>query len=181
MPEKIYNVLFICSANSARSIMAEAILNRIGQGRFRAFSAGSEPAGAVHPLAMDLLKRLDFDTRQLRSKYWSEFSGEGALPLDFVFTVCDKAAGEPCPIWPGQPIRAHWGVEDPALLYATEARQKKLFFDVYCLLKRRIELFCELPIAKPDSLMLIRQLDQIVHATAEMTSTADAQDCSLKP
>lgn len=171
MSEKIYNVLFICSANSARSIMAEAILNRIGQGRFRAFSAGSEPAGTVHPLTLDLLKRLDYDTRPLHSKHWLEFSGEASLPLDFVFTVCDKAAGEPCPVWPGQPIRAHWGVEDPALLYGSEARRKKLFFDVYSLLKRRVELFCELPIAKLDGLTLIRQVERIGHATTEMIPT----------
>lgn len=161
MADRIYHVLFVCTGNSARSIMAEAILNQVGQGRFLAFSGGSEPAGEIKPLALKLLQRLNHDTRDLRSKSWLEYAGDGAPKMDFVFTVCDKAAGEPCPIWPGQPMCAHWGVEDPSMLYGSEQRREKQFFDTYCLLKRRIELFCNLPIAKLDALALQRRLDVI--------------------
>lgn len=161
MTDKTYRVLFICTANSARSIVAEAILNQIGGDRFRAYSAGSHPAGAVHPVALKLLQGLHHDTTPLRSKSWDEFTGEDAPRFDFAFTVCDKAAGEPCPVWPGQPMRAHWGVEDPAMLYADEERVYKLFFDTYLLLKRRIELFCNLPLDKLDVITLKHRLDEL--------------------
>lgn len=161
MTDKTYNVLFLCTGNSARSIMAEAILNQISDGRFRAFSGGSQPAGKVHPQAMCLLKRLNHRTSELRSKHWHEFTVNDAPRLDFVFTVCDKAAGEPCPIWPGQPMRAHWGLEDPALLYSSDENVQKLFFDTYCLLKRRIELFCNLPLEKLDAMAIKHQIDNI--------------------
>ncbi|MCQ8127508.1 arsenate reductase ArsC [Methylomonas rivi] len=161
MTGKTYRVLFICTGNSARSIMAEAILNQIGGGRFRAYSAGSHPAGKVHPRALELLQGLYHDTAALRSKSWDEFTGTDAPRVDFVFTVCDKSAGEPCPVWPGQPMRAHWGVADPAMLYADEERMQKLFFDTYILLKRRIELFCNLPLHKLDAITLKHQLDEL--------------------
>lgn len=156
-----YNVLFICTGNSARSIMAEAILNKIGEGRFRAFSGGSQPVGRVHPQALRVLQRLNHPTSELRSKHWYEFTAEAAPRLDFVFTVCDKAAGEPCPIWPSQPMSAHWGVEDPAMLYSSEENVQKLFFDTYCQLKRRIELFCNLPLEKLDAMAIKHQIDNI--------------------
>lgn len=161
MAENIYNVLFVCTWNSARSIIAESILNRIGEGRFRAYSAGSQPLGEVNPHALALLKSLDYPTERLRSKDWQEFAVANATPLDFVFTVCDKVAGEPCPVWAGQPIHAHWGVEDPARWYATDAQQQKAFFNVYCLLKRRIELFCSLPMDQLDAIAIKRRLDDI--------------------
>ncbi|PPD30272.1 MAG: protein-tyrosine-phosphatase [Methylomonas sp.] len=161
MMNKTYPVLFICSGNSARSIMAEAILNQIGNDRFVAYSAGSHPAGKVHPMALQLLQGLYHDTTSLRSKSWDEFTGTDAPRFDFVFTVCDKAAGEPCPVWPGQPMRAHWGVADPALLYADQERVQKLFFDTYLSLKRRIELFCNLPVDKLDAITLKHRLDTI--------------------
>jgi arsenite-transporting ATPase len=161
MSEKVYNVLFICTLNSARSIIAEAILNRIGKGRFRAYSAGSHPLGQVNPYVINLLQSLDYPTAYLRSKDWHEFTAVDAPQLDFVFTVCDKAAGEPCPVWAGQPMRAHWGVEDPARWQATDAQRQKAFFDVYCLLKRRIDLFCSLPMDKLDAMAIKRRLDDI--------------------
>lgn len=161
MAEKLYNVLFICTGNSARSIMAEAILNQVDAYRFRGYSAGSHPAGKVHPRTIQLLKSLHHDTTELRSKHWHEFTADDAPWLDFVFTVCDKAAGEPCPIWPGQPMRAHWGVEDPAMLYSSDEIVQKLFFDTYCLLKRRIELFCNLPLEKLDAMAIRHQIDNI--------------------
>lgn len=171
MTNKIYNVLFICTGNSARSIMAEALLNQIGGGRFRAYSAGSHPAGKVHPMVLKLLQSLHHDTTELRSKSWDIFTGTDAPRFDVVFTVCDKAAGEPCPAWPGQPMRAHWGVEDPAMLYADEERVQKLFFDTYLLLKRRIELFCSLPMGKLDAITLKHRLDDIGHTQANKTTT----------
>lgn len=161
MAENVYNILFVCTWNSARSIIAEAILNRIGEGRFRAYSAGSQPLDQVNPHALALLQSLDYPTERLRSKDWQEFAATDAPPLDFVFTVCDKAAGEPCPVWAGQPIRAHWDVEDPARWYATDAQRQKAFFDVYCLLKRRIELFCSLPMDQLDAMAIKRRLDGI--------------------
>ncbi|MCQ8104896.1 arsenate reductase ArsC [Methylomonas sp. SURF-2] len=161
MTDKTYRVLFICTGNSARSIMAEAILNQIGGRRFRGYSAGSHPVGYVHPAALQLLNSLNHDTGELRSKDWREFTTEDAPSFDFVFTVCDKAAGEPCPVWPGQPMRAHWGVEDPAMLYADDERVQKLFFDTYLLLKRRIELFCNLPLHKLDAITLKNRVDEL--------------------
>ena len=168
MTDRTYNVLFLCTGNSARSILAEAILNREGAGRFRAFSAGSFPKGAVHPAALDLLEELDFPTDGFRSKSWDEFSGPGSPPLDFVFTVCDNAAGEVCPIWPGQPMTAHWGIEDPA---AVEGKgQASAFWAAYQALQRRIQLFLALPIEDIDEMSLRNKLKEI-GKTADQGST----------
>ena len=156
--EKVYNVLFLCTGNSARSIMAEIILNRAGQGNFRAFSAGSQPKGHVHPYTLDLLRKLHFD---VRSKSWLEFSQPTSPRLDFVFTVCDNAAGEVCPYWPGQPMTAHWGVPDPAAATGTEAEIRFAFADTLRMLTNRINILVSLPLAKLDHLSLQKQLDAI--------------------
>ena len=163
MSERIYNVLFLCTGNSARSIFAESILNLplVGQGRFRAFSAGSHPAGKVNPYAIELLGKNRIPTDSLRSKDWSEFSTPDAPRLDFVFTVCDKAAGELCPVWPGQPMTAHWGVEDPAAVHGSEHAIRKAFFTAYTQLHRRISYFTALPLAKLEGIALQRELDAI--------------------
>ncbi|MCL6741895.1 arsenate reductase ArsC [Sphingomonas sp. RB56-2] len=159
MTQPVYNVLFLCTGNSARSILAEAILNGQGMGRFRAFSAGSFPKGAVHPAAIALLNDLGHDTGGFRSKSWDEFAGSGAPDLDFVFTVCDNAAGEVCPVWPGQPMTAHWGIEDPA---AVEGEgQAQAFWNAYNQLRRRIELFLALPLESIDEMSLQRRLREI--------------------
>ena len=154
-----YNVLFLCTGNSARSILAEAILNKDGDGRFKAYSAGSSPKGQVHPAALSLLAELGFATDGYRSKSWDEFAAEGAPPLDFVFTVCDNAAGEVCPIWPGQPLTAHWGIEDPAA-YEGE-RQAQAFRNAFYSLQRRIGLFLALPLQRIDELSLLTKLREI--------------------
>ena len=159
MTDRSYNVLFLCTGNSARSILAESILNQQGKGRFRAFSAGSFPKGTVHPAAIALLKELDYDTDGFRSKSWDEFSGPDAPKLDFVFTVCDNAAGEVCPIWPGQPMTAHWGIEDPAAVEG--AAQEQAFWNAYQQLQRRIQLFLSLPIEDIDELSLQNRLKNI--------------------
>jgi arsenate reductase (thioredoxin) len=156
-----FNVLFLCTGNSARSIMAEVILNRAGQGRFTAFSAGSQPKGQVHPYALDLLRKLNFDVSGLHSKSWQEFSGPGAPKLDFVFTVCDNAAAETCPVWPGQPMTAHWGVPDPAAATGKEAEVRLAFADAFRMLSNRINIFVNLPIRSLDQLSLQRRLDAI--------------------
>lgn len=161
MADKVFNVLFICTGNTARSILAESILNNLGQGRFQAFSAGSHPAGQVNPYAIELLKRHRFNTDRLRSKNWDEFAGPEAPRLDFIFTVCDKAAGEMCPLWPGQPMSAHWGVEDPAAVEGSEEDKRRAFSNVFRVLSRRISLLLSLPIEKLDALTLKRDLDQI--------------------
>jgi len=155
------NLLFLCTGNSARSIIAEAIVNREGRGRFRAFSAGSMPKGAVHPQALNLLQSLHYPTESLRSKSWEEFAAPDAPKLDFVFTVCDNAAAEVCPIWPGQPMTAHWGVPDPAAAEGTPAEIGAAFADSYCMLNSRISLFMNLPLAALDKLSLQRRLDEI--------------------
>jgi protein-tyrosine-phosphatase len=160
-PDRPYNVLFLCTGNSARSILAEAILNKIGAGKFVAYSAGSQPKGAVHPGALALLDRLGFATGSYRSKSWDEFAAAGAPPLDFVFTVCDNAAGEVCPIWPGQPMTAHWGVPDPAAATGTDAEIATAFRDAYHQLQRRIELFANLPVRSLDRMSLKKRLDDI--------------------
>jgi protein-tyrosine-phosphatase len=167
MAHKVYQVLFFCTGNSARSIMAESILNRHGGGRFEAHSAGSHPAGQVNPIALELLERYNYPTAPLRSKSWNEFAGPDAPQLDFVFTVCDNAAGEVCPIWPGQPMTAHWGVEDPAAFVGPEERRLRLFRDVYFQLERRIQIFTSLPIASLDKLSLQKRLDEIGRIWAE--------------
>jgi protein-tyrosine-phosphatase len=159
--DRIYRVLFLCTGNSARSVMAECALHRWGRGRFEAFSAGSHPKGEIHPMTLQLLRRFNYRTEGLRSKSWDEFAGPDAPPLDFVFTVCDHAAGEVCPAWPGQPMTAHWGVEDPAAYVGPTERQERLFRDVYFQLERRIQIFTNLPIASLDRLSLQRRLDQI--------------------
>jgi arsenate reductase len=161
VPERVYNVLFLCTGNSARSVMAECILNREGSGRFRAFSAGSRPKGAVNPHALRLLQKLDYPTAELRSKSWEEFARPGAPALDFVFTVCDNAAGEACPVWPGQPMTAHWGIPDPAEAQGAPAEIARAFDDAYRMLSRRIELFVALPIASIDRLALQAKLKEI--------------------
>jgi protein-tyrosine-phosphatase len=161
MADKPYNVLFLCTGNSARSILAECILNRIGAGKFRAYSAGSQPKGAVHPMAIDLLKRFNYVTDDLRSKDWNEFAADGAPDLDFVFTVCDNAAGEVCPIWPGQPMTAHWGIEDPAAVTTSEEKQAQAFKTAYFQMERRIQIFINLPMTSLDKLTLQSRLDAI--------------------
>lgn len=165
-------MLFLCTGNSARSIMAEAILNREGKGRFRAFSAGSHPKGEVNPYTLRLLERLNYDTRGARSKSWDEFAREGAPDMDFVFTVCDDAAGEVCPVWPGQPMTAHWGVPDPASVTGSDAEKAAAFADTYRMLSTRISVFVSLPIASLDRLTLQRRLDAIGKAARNSSSAA---------
>ena len=159
--ERPFNVLFLCTGNSARSIMAEAILNREGRGNFRGFSVGSQPKGKPHPYTLDLLRKLNFDVSGLRSKSWNEFSGPGAMPLDFILTVCDNAAGESCPFWPGQPMTAHWGVPDPAAATGNEAQVRQAFADAFRMLSHRISIFVNLPLRSLDKLTLQRQLNSI--------------------
>jgi protein-tyrosine-phosphatase len=154
-------VLFLCTANSARSIMAEVIMNAMGRGRFLAFSAGSYPSGVVNPFALELLTKNRLPTENLRSKSWDEFAGDDAGSLDFVFTVCDQAAGEVCPVWPGQPVTAHWGVPDPAAVDGNEDARRKAMLAAYATLQRRIELFLSLPLAKLDKLTLQSKLESI--------------------
>ncbi len=161
MTNRAYNVLFLCTGNSARSIMAEAILNKMGAGKFRAFSAGSQPKGRVHPEALRLLQSLGYDTSGFRSKSWSEFADPGALLLDFVFTVCDNAAGEACPVWPGQPMTAHWGVPDPAAATGASAEIALAFKEAYRMLHQRIAIFASLPLASLDQMSLQRKLREI--------------------
>jgi len=158
---RVFNVLFLCTGNSARSIMAEAILNRAGQGRFQAFSAGSQPRGDVHPYALHLLEKLHYDVSGLRSKSWHEFAAPGAPKLDFVFTVCDHAAAETCPVWPGQPMIAHWGIPDPAAATGNEAEIRFAFADALRMLTNRINIFISLPFRSLDQLALQKQLDAI--------------------
>ena len=158
---RVYNVLFLCTGNSARSILAEAVLTKLGAGRFRAFSAGSHPTGAIHPLALAALAEHDLASAGLRSKSWDELAVPGAAPLDFVFTVCDDAAGEACPVWPGQPMTAHWGMSDPAAFTGPETEQRWLFRRTLRELERRIEIFVSLSIASLDRLALKRRLDAI--------------------
>jgi arsenate reductase (thioredoxin) len=163
MEDRIYNVLFLCTGNSARSIMAEAILNRLGKGRFQAFSAGSHPGGQVNPLALEQIERAQLPVSGLHSKSWDEFAVPDAPPLDFVFTVCDKAAGEVCPVWPGQPMTAHWGIEDPAVAEGSEEERRRAFATAFTQLNRRISLFLSLPLAKLDAIALKQELDDIGH------------------
>lgn len=159
--ENPYNVLFLCTGNSARSIMGEAIMNRFGAPKFRAYSAGSQPKGEVNPHTIDLLKSLNYKTDEFRSKNWEEFAGPNAPKLDFVFTVCDNAANEVCPVWPGQPMSAHWGVPDPAAVEGSEAVIAQAFSDAFRMLQNRITIFCALPISGLDRLSLQRKIDDI--------------------
>lgn len=161
MSERIYNVLFLCTGNSARSILAEAILNQIGKGRFRAYSAGSHPAGKVNPYVLDMLAAQKLPVADLRSKSWDEFALPGAPALDFVFTVCDNAAGEVCPVWPGQPVSAHWGIEDPVAVEGDDAARRHAVHTALQLLNRRISVFINLPFAKLDKMALKQEVDSI--------------------
>jgi len=161
MANEPFNVLFLCTGNSARSILAEAMLNALGKNKFKAFSAGSHPAGRVNPLALELIEKNRFSAVGLRSKDWSEFSRPGAPFLHFVFTVCDQAAAEPCPVWPGQPMTAHWGVHDPAAVQRSDEDKRRAFLKAYTELHRRISLFINLPLDTLSSLALKEKLDQI--------------------
>ena len=169
MTERVYNVLFLCTGNSARSIIAEALLRHWGKGRFRAFSAGSFPKGTVHPYALDLLRGLGIPVESLRSKSWSEFARPGAVPMDFIFTVCDQAAGEVCPIWPGNPMTAHWGVPDPAAVEGSEDDKRNAFRATLRALDNRIKLFVSLSMPALDRLALKRELDRIGKSTPAAT------------
>jgi arsenate reductase len=171
MVDRPYNVLFLCTGNSARSIMAEAILNKVGAGKFCAFSAGSQPKGRVHPETLQLLQTLGYDTSGLRSKSWSELADPGAPLLDFVFTVCDSAAGEVCPVWPGQPMTAHWGLPDPADAKGKPAEMSLAFKDTYRMLNQRIGIFTSLPLRSLDQLSLqkkLREIGRMEGATAKV-------------
>jgi|SRR5579871_493996 len=170
MTERSYHVLFLCTGNSARSILAESITNQLGKGRFRGFSAGSHPKGEVHPLALALLRQMDFPTEGLRSKNWSEFAAPKGPQLDFVFTVCDNAAGEICPYWPGQPMTAHWGVPDPAAVEGTDSAKSLAFGEAFRSLETRIKLFLSLPLGSIDRTRLKARLNEIGHTP---TSSAD--------
>jgi len=161
MTDKIYNVLFLCTGNSARSILAEAIINRLGKGKFRGFSAGSHPKGQVHPIALVLLRQLEFPTEELRSKSWDEFAAPNPLHLDFVFTVCDNAAGEVCPYWSGQPMTAHWGIPDPAAVEGSDTDKRFAFREAFRSMETRIKLFLSLPLASIDRMRLKERLDAI--------------------
>ena len=159
--QRTYNVLFLCTGNSARSILAESLLNALGRGSFRGFSAGSFPKGQVHPLALELLKRMNLPSEGFRSKSWDEFAAPGAPPLDFIFTVCDNAAGEACPIWPGKPVTAHWGIADPAAAEGSDADKAFAFRKALKELETRINLFTQLPIASLDQMTLREKLRSI--------------------
>jgi arsenate reductase len=161
MTEQIYNVLFLCTGNSARSVLAESILRKDGRGRFQAFSAGSQPKGEVNPFAIKVLESLDYPTDGLRSKSWQEFAVSGALVMDFVFTVCDSAAGESCPVWPGQPMTAHWGIEDPASVEGPDIQKEAAFVTAFRYMKTRISLFTALPLSSIDKLALGTKLRDI--------------------
>ena len=173
MTDKAFNVLFLCTGNSARSIIAEAILNKIGEGKFRAYSAGSQPKAEVNPNTIALLRGLDYDTSGFRSKSWSEFTAPGSPSLDFVFTVCDNAAGEACPFWPGQPMTAHWGIPDPAEAKGTAAEIALAFRDAYRMLERRITIFTALPIRSLDKLSLQAKLKDIGRLEGAIVSRSE--------
>ena len=174
MADRTYNVLFLCTGNSARSVIAEAILNKIGRGRFHAYSAGSQPKGRVNPHTIELLQGLGYDTSRFRSKSWDEFSKPGAPQFDFVFTVCDNAAAEACPVWPGQPMTAHWGVADPAEAEGSPAQIALAFKEAYRMLNQRIAIFVSLPIASIDRLALERRLKDIGRMEGATAKAAEA-------
>jgi protein-tyrosine-phosphatase len=161
MSDRILNVLFLCTGNSARSVLAEAILNKLGAGKFRGYSAGSQPKGQVHPRTLELLQSLGYDTSGFRSKSWDEFAKPGAPPIDFIFTVCDNTAGESCPLWPGRPMTAHWGVPDPAEATGSDAQVALAFKAAYAMLLRRIELFAALPFDRLDRMTIGARLRDI--------------------
>ncbi|MDR3487929.1 MAG: arsenate reductase ArsC [Bradyrhizobium sp.] len=174
MTEKPYNVLFLCTGNSARSIMAEVLLNRLGQGRFKAYSAGSNPKGEINSFTLQLLQRMNFVVSDLRSKDWTEFAAPGAPPLDFVFTVCDDAAQEACPYWPGQPMTAHWGLPDPVAAQGTDAEKAFAFADTFRMLSNRISIFVSLPFKSLDELSLQERLDAIGKAAPKADEASKA-------
>ncbi len=161
MSDRVFNVLFLCTHNSARSVIAETIMNDLGKGRFKAFSAGSQPSGRVNPHAIDMLSKLNYDVSALRSKSWNEFAAPGAPKLDFVFTVCDDAANETCPYWPGQPMTAHWGLPDPSRTVGSEAEIRAAFADTHRMMYQRISIFLNLPLTSLDKLSLQAKLDAI--------------------
>ena len=170
MADRPYNVLFLCTGNSARSILAEGLMNQWGRGKFRAFSAGSHPKGEVHPIALELLRKMNMPTEGLRSKGWDDFAAPGAQPLDFVFTVCDNAAREVCPFWPGQPMTAHWGVPDPAAVEGTDVDKWVAFRTAFKLLDTRIKIFTSLPLASLDRIKLQARLDSIGKTSTQESS-----------
>lgn len=172
MVDRPYNVLFLCTGNSARSILSESLLNHWGNGRFHGYSAGSFPKGQVHPISIALLKQLNLPTEELRSKSWDEFAAPGAPPLDFIFTVCDNAAGEVCPVWPGKPMTAHWGIEDPAAANGTDAKKWTAFRKALSELENRIKLFINLPVATLDKITLQRRIEAIGKALPERNSAS---------
>jgi arsenate reductase len=165
LTEKIYNILILCTGNSARSIMAEALFNTIGVGRFKAFSAGSHPTGKVNPFALEMIEKLGYPTSALRSKSWDEFAAANAPKMDFVITVCDNAAGEVCPIWPGNPITAHWGFEDPAAVEGSDAEKRRAFEKVFHYIANRVRLFASLPLTTLDAMAISREMARIGHST----------------
>ena len=173
MSDRIYNVLFLCTGNSARSILAESILRKDGAGRFRSFSAGSTPKGTVHPLALGVLESMEYPIDGMRSKSWTEFAAADAPVMDFVFTVCDNAAGEACPIWPGQPMTAHWGIEDPAAAEGTELQRQAAFMTAFRYLRNRITAFVNLPLAGIDRLSLGTRLREIGRGDGATSYPAD--------
>jgi len=170
MADRTYNVLFLCTGNSARSILAEALLNAMGRGRFRAYSAGSHPKGEIHPLAKELVQKNRLPVDDLRSKSWDEFAKPEAPRMDFVFTVCDNAAGEVCPVWPGQPVTAHWGIPDPAAAEGTLEERRKAFFTAYTRLSNRLSILVNLPLASLDPLALQKKLNEIGRITEQPTA-----------
>lgn len=174
MLDRFYNVLFICTGNSARSIFAESILQKDGAGRFRAFSAGSRPRGEVNPLALKTLQAWDYPAEGFRSKSWEEFAAPGAPVMDFVFTVCDTAAGEVCPVWPGQPMTAHWGIEDPAAVEGSDVERLRAFNTAFRYMKTRISLFTALPLRSLDAMALTAKLHEIGHAEGSTAKRGDA-------
>lgn len=173
MSDRIYNVLFLCTCNSARSLMAEALLNKLGAKHFRAFSAGARPDGIVHPLAIKTMQGFDIPTETLRSKSWDEFSTPDAPVMDFVFTVCDDAAGETCPAWPGHPMTAHWGIDNPALTEGTDIQKERAFVQAFKYLRTRISIFLALPISSIDELALSAKLREIGHEEGETAHSAE--------
>ncbi|ULK96689.1 arsenate reductase ArsC [Bradyrhizobium sp. I71] len=173
MPDRVYNVLFLCTGNSARSVLAESILRKDGAGRFRSYSAGSTPKGAVHPLALRTLQSMDYPTDGMRSKSWLEFAAPDAPVMDFVFTVCDNAAGESCPVWPGQPTTAHWGIEDPAAVEGTEIERLAAFSTAFRYLKNRISAFVNLPLSGIDRLSLGTKLREIGRSEGATSGKSD--------
>jgi arsenate reductase (thioredoxin) len=171
--QKSLNVLFLCTHNSARSVIAEAVLNTLGAGRFKAYSAGSQPSGQVHPYARNLLEKLNYDTSSLRSKSWEEFTGPDAPDLDFVITVCDNAANEVCPVWPGQPISAHWGLPDPSAADGNDSERHFAFADTHRMLYQRISIFTNLPLASLERMSLQKRLDDIGRTTLPAPEKAE--------